>query len=154
MKYASILLLALIWLTACGSDNEPENPKNNQINTIANVLNGKFVNSKYSEATNTTETREITFTPFSSPKTESWTNNGITKDVAMYGTCVFTTYFNDHLLQVDKNWKYNINIAYTGATPELILYPDIYGRTESYDLKVIDNSSISLDGDVFNKKSK
>lgn len=51
---------------ACSKDKENNNLPSKVEKDILQVLDGKFVGSLYSPVTNTTETEEITFTPYSS----------------------------------------------------------------------------------------
>ena len=62
------------------------------------------------------------------------------------------TYYNDHLLEVTKEWKYNVRVPYQGAQSELNFYPEIYGLTESHDISVISASSFELDNETFIKQ--
>lgn len=151
-KILAIMMCALL-LAACSKDDEPTvNEDDRQAAEIAAVLNGHFIASTYSEVTNTTEVTEITFRPYAQPKTEEWTENGISKNVVFYGMCEVVTYYNDHLLEVTKEWKYNVRVPYQGAQAELNFYPEIYGLTESHDISVISASSFELDNETFIKQ--
>ena len=153
MKKLLIIIFASFFITSCGNDDEPTvNATDKQVEEIASILNGHFVSSIYSETTNTTEVTEITFSPYSEPRNEEWTSNGTSKKVVFYGMCYVVTYYNDHLLEVSKTWKYNIHVAYDGSQPELNLYPDEYGLTESHKLSVISSTSFTLDNKKFTKQ--
>lgn len=152
-KHLILLISAIFLLASCSSDDEPVNDAvNEQINSIASVLNGTFIASEYSSVTNTTEVTEITFNPYSTPKKEEWIDNSISKEILMYGECTIVHYFNDHLLETTNEWKYNIEIAYEGAQPKLNYYPDVYGRTESHSITIDSSSSFTLDGVIYNKQ--
>ena len=151
-KIISLLLVALTFV-ACSKDAEPnENSTTKQVNEIAKVLNGTFVGTKTS--LNVLETYEITFTPYSTPKSEEWYNRTttITENVLMFGECDVTKYYNDHLLETSKHWKYNIEVAYIGAQPRLNFYPDVYGLTETHDITITGASSFVFDDITFKKQ--
>ena len=153
MKKLLMFLFTALCLASCGNDDEPDvNTTDKQVSEIASVLNGRFVSSVYSQTTNTTEVTEITFQPYSAPVTEEWTENGTSKKVVFYGTCNVVTYYNDHLLEVSKTWKYNIRVAYDGAQPELNFYPEAYGLTETHKLSAVSSSSFMFDNKKFIKQ--
>lgn len=151
MKKTLFSLILALLAVSCSSDDEQINPTEDRANEIAHVLNGKFVGSELSETTNMTRVTEITFSPYASPKTEEWIDNTISKSIIFYGTCEVVEYYDDHLLESSRNWKYSINIAYEGAQPKLDFYPDVYGRTESHTISIINNSSFVLDDITYNK---
>ncbi len=140
--------------TSCSKDDDipVDSATDKQIKEIATLLNGTFIGSEYSSITNTTQTYEMTFNPYPSPKSEEWMNGSISEDVLMYGECEVLEYYNDHLLQSTEHWKYNIEIAYEGAQPRLNFYPDVYGRTETYSITINSASSFILDDITFNKQ--
>lgn len=151
-KFLTILTIAFA-LVACGGNDDDANintTDNKVVSELRTLLNGTFVGSKPS--LNLTETHEITFSPYSTPKVEEWRNGSISEKVTMYGTCTDVHYYNDHLLQVDKDWKYNIDVPYSGAQPRLVFYPEIYGVTESHEITKIDETSFSLDGVTYTRK--
>lgn len=151
-KIISLLLVALTFV-ACSKDDEPnENSTTKQVNEIAKVLNGTFVGTKTS--LNVLETHEITFTPYSTPKSEEWYNSttSITKNVLMFGECDVKKYYNDHLLETSKHWKYSIEVAYTGAQTRLNFYPDVYGLTETHDITITGANSFVFDDITFKKQ--
>lgn len=153
MKHLFTIMAVALALVACGGNDDDANidtTDNQAVNELRTLLNGTFVGSKLSSSL--TETHEITFTPYSTPQVEEWRNGSISKNVTMYGTCTDVKYYNDHLLQVDKDWKYNIDVPYSGAQPKLVFYPEIYGVTESHEITKIDASSFSLDGVTYTRK--
>lgn len=153
MKKLLMFLFTALCLASCGNDDEPDvNTTDKQVSEIASVLNGRFVSSVYSQTTNTTEVTEITFSPYSEPRNEEWISNGTSKKVVFYGMCDVVTYYNDHLLEVSKTWKYNIRVAYDDSQPELNFYPEAYGLTETHKLSAVSSSSFMLDNKKFIKQ--
>lgn len=155
MKQVIIYIILATFCASCSNDDEQiESGTEGQTKEIAQVLNGKFVGFEYSETTNTTKVCEITFIPYTSPKTEEWIENTTTKLITFYGICEMIEYYNDHLLEVDNTWKYSIDIAYDGAQPELKFYPDVYGRTESHKITIINSSSFIIDDVTYTKQEQ
>lgn len=152
MKKILMFIIVALCMTACGDDEPKVNQTDKRAAEIAAVLNGRFVSSVYSQTTNTTEVTDITFQAYSEPVTEEWTGNGTSKKVVFYGTCDVVTYYNDHLLEVSRTWKYNIRVAYDGAQPELNFYPEAYGLTETHKLSAVSSSSFMLDNKTFTKQ--
>lgn len=154
MKKTLLFMMAALCLISCGGDDDEPKVNNQQkeTNELVSILNGKFVGSKVSESDGITETHEITFSPYSSPKKEEWMENAITKEILIYGECDFSTYFNDHLLETSDHWKYNITIAYDGAQPRLYLYPETYGVSKMYPITKLSSTSFKLDDIIYNKE--
>lgn len=154
MKKLIYYIIMSICLISCGGDddNEPINNQQSKINEIAAVLKGKFVGMKDDPTADLTEFKEITFSPYSAPRKEEWTEGTVTKQITMYGECDVLSYYNNHLMEVEKHWKYNIDIAYEGAQPRLYFYPDVYGVSELHYITVKSPTSFELDGITFNKQ--
>lgn len=155
MKQLLTFITIALALVACGGNDDDANidaTDTQAVNELRTLLNGTFVGSTTSTSTNLTETHEITFTPYSTPQVTEWLNGTISKNVTMYGTCTDVKYYNDHLLQTDNDWRYSIDVPYTGAQPKLNFYPEVYGRTESHSITKIDASSFSLDGVTYTRK--
>lgn len=150
MKKILFFLMTALFAVSCSNDDEPtDNTINQQIKEIADVLNGKFVSN------DDTNLREITFTPYSSPKEEEFTIPGeyadIDKKVIVYGECTEVEHFGDFPVSMD--WRYIINISYEDAQPELWFYPaGVYGRYETHDITIINSTSFALDNITFNKQ--
>lgn len=154
MKQLLLLFALLLGMAACGGNDEPKADASDTqaVNELATLLNGKFIGSQFSQATNTTETYEITFTPYSTPKSEQWSNGSVTNTVLLHGNCRVSHYFNNHQLEVTKDWRYSINVAYSGAQPKLYYYPTEYGQTEMHYITKKSATSFELDGITFNKQ--
>lgn len=156
LQFALVVLFAIL-ISSCSSDDyEPSVKINHVEKEIAAVLNGKFIGSKQSLSDNIIEYQEITFTPYSEPVSEKWTEEGshidIEKDVVMFGECDVLKYYNDHLMEISSHWKYSINVSYDGAQPRLYFYPDFYGRYELHYITKKSPTSFELDGILFNKE--
>lgn len=153
MKKALLCMIAALCLISCGGDdeNEPKNTQQSKINEIASILKGKYIGEIDDPNSDITEFREITFNPYSEPRKEEWTEGSLTKQIVMYGECDVLNYYNDHLMEVMKHWKYNIDIAYEGAQPRLYFYPETYGLSELHYITVKSSTSFELDGVLFKK---
>lgn len=132
-KYLFPLLLAV--LVSCSeSKDEPEAPAfNAEELKIATCLNGSFSGSSFSSSTNTTETEELTFSPFAEPRKMSVIDyigvGGVSleiRDAWVLGSAVYTKYVNDHLLETSQKCYYSVSVSYSGASANLELYP--YGN--------------------------
>lgn len=141
-----IILITALW--SCSKDEEQTPVLSTEEQEILNVLSGKFVGSLYSPTTSTTETEEITFTPYASAK-------GITKllgekiELYVYGTAIVTEYFNDHLLEVSQNCYYTVSVAYKGAKPTLSFYPysdggEILAKEDKRDITILSENSFKM----------
>lgn len=150
ISFISIAFLALSFV-GCSSGDEPtESATDRQIKEIAAVLNGTFFATV--DGFVGSFDYELTFTPYSSPKQEEFTISGIEKNVTVYGECLEKEYYKDNL-QASTEWRYIINIAYEGAQPQLWLYPiGVYGRYETHDITIINNSSFLLDDITYTKQ--
>lgn len=153
MKKTLLCMIAALCLISCGGDdeNEPKNTQQSKINEIASILKGKYIGEIDDPNSDITEFREITFNPYSEPRKEEWTEGSLTKQIVMYGECDVLNYYNDHLMEVTKHWKYNIDIAYEGAQPRLYFYPETYGLSELHYITVKSSTSFELDGVLFKK---
>jgi len=160
MKKLLMCLFAALCLIACGDDDEQkiEDTLEKEAASIAAHLNGKFAASW--ESLGSTLHEEFVFTPYATPKKTDITIPGeyvdIDKAVTIFGSCVLTTYYNDHLLEVSKNYLYTVEVPYTGARPRLTVYAHndglIYGNYYTYDLRNVTSSAfeMSYDGDYRN----
>lgn len=141
-----ITLLALLLFAACSKNDEAPQNTDKEVAAATQVLNGKFVGSLYSSATNTTETEEMTFSPYSSAKEMTSVLDG---KIKVYGTAVVTKYTNDHLLEVTHNCYYSVNVAYTGAQPTVSFYAyaengDINNKEDKRIITILSNSSFKM----------
>lgn len=141
-----LLLLVVAALFAGCSKNEDTQNTDKEVTTVIQVLNGKFVGSLYSSATNTTETEEITFSPYPSAKEIISIIDGTIK---VYGTSIVTKYTNDHLLEVTNNCYYSVNVDYIGAQPTVSFYPyhesgEINNREDRRIITILSNSSFKM----------
>ncbi|MCM1152506.1 MAG: hypothetical protein NC328_02480 [Muribaculum sp.] len=155
MKKLLMCLFAALCLTACGDDDEPkiEDKLDAEAASIAAHLNGTFEASW--ESLGSTQHEEFVFTPYAKPQKTDITIPGeyvnIDKTVTIFGSCVQTTYYNDHLLEVSKNYLYTVTVPYTGATPRLTVYTHtdgfIYGNYSVYDLRNVTSSAFEMSYD-------
>jgi hypothetical protein len=132
-------------LLGCSKDDEPKNI-DKEVEAITQVLNGEFIGSLYSSVTNTTETEELVFTPYSSTKEMMSVIDG---KVEVYGTAIVTKYTNDHLLETTQNCYYSVRVAYTGAQPTVSFYPysssgDINDTEDKRIITILSNSSFKM----------
>lgn len=159
MKKMFLLILLPILLWGCGSDDEPQSSNENaEAVKISEMLTGTFSGSKKSLSDNLTETQVISFTKYAKPVVESWSSQNfggdwVSKDVTMYGECEHTTYYNDHLLEVTKEYKYSIEVPYAGAQPKLVFYPKGgYGNPTSNPITIVSGSSFKMNDITFVKQ--
>lgn len=151
MKKILILFIASIF-AACSGDDEPITPEiSNEVKVIWQSLNGTYIGSKPDLGT-LVYYEEITFRPYSEPIFEEWDNGYKTEEIPMFGECSVLQYYNDHITEVTKEWKYNIDIAYKNAQPTLNYYPSVYGRTETHSITIKDTNTFELDGIIYVKK--
>lgn len=148
-KYLFPLLLAV--LVSCSeSKDEPEAPAfNAEELKIAACLNGSFSGSSFSSSTNTTETEELSFSPFAEPRKMSVMDyvgvGGVSmqiRDAWVLGSAVYTKYVNDHLLETSKKCYYSVSVPYSGASAKLELYPygdngEVNNHTESFTISSV-----------------
>lgn len=144
-KYIAIVMLLLL-VVACSKSEDTQNT-DKEVAAVTQVLNGKFVGSLYSSATNTTETEEVTFFPYSSTK-EMTSLDG---KIKVYGTAVVTKYTNDHLLEVTRNCYYSVNVAYPGAQPTVSFYAyaengEINNKEDKRIIAILSNNSFKMRG--------
>ena len=142
-KYTAIVMLLLL-VVACSKSEDTQNT-DKEVAAVTQVLNGKFVGSLYSSATNTTETEEVTFSPYSSTK-EMTSLDG---KIKVYGTTVVTKYTNDHLLEVTRNCYYSVNVAYPGAQPTVSFYAyaengEINNKEDKRIIAILSNNSFKM----------
>lgn len=115
-----ILLLLVVTALFAGCSKEEDTPNTDkEVAAVTHVLSGKFMGSLHNSATNTTETEEMTFSPYSSAKDITSILDGAIK---VYGTAVVTKYTDDHLLEITNNCYYSVNVAYVGAQPTVSFY--------------------------------
>jgi hypothetical protein len=141
-----IMLVAALLIVSCSKEDEPSQNTDKEVASVTQVLNGKFVGSLYSSATNTTETEEITFSPYSSAKEVISIIDG---SIKVYGTSIVTKYTNDHLLEVTNNCYYSVNVDYIGAQPTVSFYPyhesgEINNREDRRIITILSNSSFKM----------
>ena len=130
----SIILIIPFVFTSCSDDKENGDSPSPAEKEILQVLNGKFIGSLYSFTTNTTETEEITFTPYSSAQEKVSVIDG---RVVVYGTAYLVTYFNDHLLEIAENCYYSVNVDYDGAIISFYSYSEICEINGREDKRII-----------------
>lgn len=153
MKKTLITLFAIFALTACGNDDEPnvDDSLEKESAEVAAKLNGTFAASW--ESLGLTQYEVFVFTPYEKPqKTEiNIPGEYVNKDktVTIYGRCIHTSFYNDHLSEVAKDYLYSVEIPYNGATPRLIVYTNnngiIHGNWHTYDLRNVTSSSFEMD---------
>lgn len=134
-KYIAIVMLLLL-VVACTKSEDTQNT-DKEVAAVTQVLNGKFVGSLYSSATNTTETEEMTST--------------LDGKIKVYGTAVVTKYTNDHLLEVTHNCYYSVNVAYLGAQPTVSFYAyaengEINNKEDKRIIAILSNNSFKMRG--------
>lgn len=142
-----ISLLALLLVMAC-SKSEDAQSTDKEVAAVSQVLNGKFVGTLYSSTTNTTETEEMTFSPYSSTKEMTSTLDG---KIKVYGTAVVTKYTNDHQLEITHNCYYCVNVAYSGAQPTVSFYAyaengEINNKEDKRIITILSNNSFKMRG--------
>lgn len=143
--FASLVFAVVV--SGCSKDDDTTSQNiDKEIAAIVQVLNGKFVGSLYSSVTNTTETEEITFSPYSSPQNITSILDGTIK---AYGTAIVTQYTNDHLLEITKNCYYSVNVDYVGAQPTISFYPysengEINNREDKRIITILSNDSFKM----------
>lgn len=152
MKKYLFLIIAALLMTACGSDDEPkiEETLNKEAASIAANLNGTF--AAQWESVGSIQHEELKFTPYATPQKHDITIPGqyadIDKTVYIFGTVDYTTYYNDHLLEVSHNYLYTVEVPYTGASPRLTVYAHsndmIYGNSFTYELRNVKASSFEM----------
>lgn len=142
------LFIALAALVAVGcSKNEEQKNTNKEVVAVIQVLNGKFIGSLYSSVTNTTETEEIVFTQYSSPKDVL----SLEGRIKAHGVAVLVKYFNDHLLEISKNCYYSVSVNYTGAQSTISFYPyrengNVTDTEDKRIITVLSNKSFKMRG--------
>lgn len=140
------MLVAILLIVSCSKENESTLNTDKEVSLITQILNGKFVGALYSSATNSTETEEITFSPYSSTKEITSIFDGVIK---VYGTAIVTKYTNDHLLEITHNCYYSVNLDYIGAQPTISFYPysengEISSREDKRIIIILSNSSFKM----------
>lgn len=140
------LMMSVIVSGCSKDDDDPAQDIEKEIYSITQILNGKFVGSLYSSTTNTTETEEITFFPYSSTKDITSIFDGTIK---VYGTAIVTKYTNDHLFEMTNNCYYSVNVDYIGAQPTVSFYPyhesgEINNREDKRIITILSNTSFKM----------
>lgn len=142
------LLLGFVLFSGCSNDDDEEPSQNveKEVASIVKILNGKFVGSLYSSATNITETEEITFSPYSSTKKIISIFDGTIK---VYGTAIVTKYYNDHLFETTNNCYYSVNAPYIDTQPTVSFYSysengEINNREDKRKITILSNTSFKM----------
>lgn len=154
MKKIIPFAIMALSVMSCSKEEEPmESATEQQAIEIAKVLDGKFIGTE--QQLTGLKTYEITFRPYQYPKKEEFTIPGeyvdIDKKVIVFGECTEVEYFGNQ--PVDTEWRYSVNIAYDGAQPELWFYPiSVYGKYETHDITIINNTSFRLDDITYKKQ--
>ena len=158
MKKMLFAIFAALFLASCSdSKDEPEVSVFNDAELkIASCLNGSFSGSSFSSATNTTETEEMSFSPFSEPRKIMVLDyvgvGGVSvqnRDAWVLGSVVYTKYVNDHLLEVTKRCYYSVSAPSSGASAKLELYPygdngEVNNHTESFSISSVTSASFVI----------
>lgn len=157
MKKYLFPLFFVVLVSCSESKDEPEPPAfNAEELKIATCLNGFFSGSSFSSSTNTTETEELTFSPFAEPRKMSVMDyvgvGGVSiqiRDAWVLGSAVYTTYINDHLLETSKNCYYSVSIPYSGASIKLELFPygdngEVNNHTEAFAISSVSANSFVM----------
>ena len=148
-----ITILSMLITVSCSKDKSEEfvfDKTIGNIDEIANVLSGKFVGEKEDILT---KTYEITFNPYSSPKIEKWTYNGVTERVKIFGECEVRYYYNinSSSTAISEHWRYSVQATFSEKPYRLVFYPELVGRTEMHDITIINTSAFVYDGVYFKK---
>lgn len=169
MKNLFFAVFAALFLASCSdSKDEPEASVFNDAELkISSCLNGSFSGSSFSSATNTTETEEMSFSPFPAPR-KMWVLDyvgvgGVSlqdREAWALGSVVYTKYVNDHLLEVTKRCYYSVSAPSSGAAAKLELYPygengEVNNHTESFSISSVTSNSFVIrpygTGEALNK---
>jgi hypothetical protein len=140
----SIILIITFTFIGCSDDKENGNLPSPAEKEILQVLDGKFVGSLYSPVTNTTETEEITFTPYSSAQEKVSVIDG---RIVVYGTAHLVEYFNDHLLEMTENCYYSVSVNYSDAIISFYSYSEsgeINGREDKRIISIESDNSFKM----------
>lgn len=155
-KYLYPLFLAVLFACSDSKDEPEASAFNAEELRIAAYLNGSFSGSSFSSSTNTTETEELTFSPFAEPCKMSVMDyvgvGGVSmqiRDAWVLGSAVYTKYVNDHLLETSKKCYYSISVPYSGASIKLELYPygdngEVNNHTESFAISSVTVNSFVM----------
>ena len=148
-----ITILSMLITVSCSKDKSEEfvfDKTIGNIDEIANVLSGKFVGEKEDILT---KTYEITFNPYSSPKIEKSTYNGVTERVKIFGECEVRYYYNinSSSTAISEHWRYSVQATFSEKPYRLVFYPELVGRTEMHDITIINTSAFVYDGVYFKK---
>lgn len=146
MKKFLLLCIAIASMAfiACSKDKENNNLPSKVEKDILQVLDGKFVGSLYSPVTNTTETEEITFTPYSSAQEKVSVIDG---RIVVYGTAHLVEYFNDHLLEIKENCYYSVSVNNSDAIISFYSYSEsgeINGREDKRIISIESDNSFKM----------
>lgn len=141
-----IMLVVTLLVISCSKDDEPSQNTDKEVASVTQILNGKFTGSLFSSVTNTTETEEMTFSPYSSAKDITSILDGAIK---VYGTAVVTKYTNDHLLEITHNCYYSVNVDYIGAQPTVSFYAysengEINNKEDKRIITILSNNSFKM----------
>ena len=149
----AITILSMLITVSCSKDKSEEfvfDKTIGKIDEIASVLSGKFVGEKEDILT---KTYEITFNPYSSPKIEKWTYNGVTERMKIFGECEVRYYYNinSSSTAISEHWRYSVQATFSEKPYRLVFYPELVGRTEMHDITIINTSAFVYDGVYFKK---
>lgn len=140
----SIILIITFAFIGCSDDKENGNLPSPAEKEILQVLEGRFVGSLYSPVTNTTETEEITFIPYSSAQEKVSVIDG---RIVVYGTAHLVKYFNDHLLEITENCYYSVSVNYSDAIISFYSYSEsgeINGREDKRIISIESDNSFKM----------
>ena len=155
MKNILPTLVLICTLLSCSKDTDHTSNTEKEIYAVTRILSGKFVGSLYSSVTNTTETEEITFSPYQSAKEVVSILDG---KIDAHGTAVVVKYFNDHLLESTKDCYYSVKVVYAGAQPTISFYPyniekgEIINNENKRDIIIISDQSFKIGSVTFIKE--
>ena len=135
-------------LSCSGDDVSSESEIDPVVSEVLSVLNGHFVYSVYQPVTNTTETEEITFYPFSEPQNVVSILEG--KFVA-HGNALVVSYFNDEMFKVSDDCFFSVTRPSSLSDPLIWFYErnengEVVNKSESSYIKIVSGSSFVLYG--------
>lgn len=145
-KFLYLFLLPVMFLSCSGDDVPSESEIDPVVSEVLSVLNGHFVFSVYQPVTNTTETEELTFSPFSEPKNIVSVLEG---EFVAHGNALVVSYFNDEKFKVSDDCFFSVTRPSSLSDPLLWFYEynengEVVNRSESSYIKIISGSSFVL----------
>lgn len=146
MKKLLVLLLVAL-LVGCAKDKEEDLPTFTPAEKeFLQIITGKFVGSHYSSSINTTQTEEITFTPYADPREVVSIIDGKVRTV---GTAIVVKYTDNHLLETKTNCYYSNDfkegLSVTEPTISFYSYSDNGEINNKEDKRIIIVSSSTED---------